>query len=115
MSLNNSGIYYNLYYIHGSEVNATSWINENTGKKHLVLDSYSKLRFSDYPFINHFTIDPVLAKNESGYIYLDYTNVTKGLYAIFLNGNIIEYKFINQNNNQNLVYSNKYNLVYKNN
>lgn len=112
LALNNSGTYYDIYYIHKSELAATLWLDQQNANKPLVTDQYARLRFPEYPFLKQHTIDPIFSKDISEYIYYDYTNTHRGIYADFLSGNVLEYSYSDQKENQNLLYSNIDNKIF---
>jgi len=114
LALNNSGTYYDVYYVHKGELAATNWLNQQNNQKLLVADPYARLRFLEYPFLKQHVVDPVLSKDVSAYLYHDYTNVNKGLYASFLSGNVLEYSYFGlKKENQNLLYSNQDSQIYE--
>lgn len=113
LALNNSGIYYDFYYVHKSELVAAKWLNQLDTHMQVAMDRYARMRFPEYPFLKQYAVDPVLSKNVSEYLYQDYTNVHRGIYANYLRGNVIEYSYSSPTADGNLLYSNQDNRIYK--
>lgn len=113
LALNNSGTYYDIYYVHKSELAATKWLNQIDTHMNIAMDRYARMRFPGYPFLKQYPVDPVLSKNESEYLYQDYANIHNQIYANYLRGNVIKYSYSSPTANGNLLYSNKDNRIYK--
>jgi hypothetical protein len=114
LTLNNSGLYYDVYFMHKSELSAIKWLNQQNGQKNLVVDQYARLRFLDNPFLKYHIIDPIKSNNTSEYLYQDYTNTHNSTYATLLSGDIIQYYYSSSTIiNGNLLYSNQDNRIYE--
>jgi uncharacterized membrane protein len=113
LALNNSGTYYDIYYVHRGEVIATDWLTQVNRGKSVAADSYGAIRFPGFPFESERIINPVFAGTH-GYLYQDYANTHNGLYASFLSGDLLEYTYKSPIANGNLVYSNQDSKIYHN-
>lgn len=122
LHLNNSGLYYDLYYLHGSEVASISWLDaafKSSGgyvfQPYVQSDRYtfSKIEsISSLKSLNY--IYPGLIRKDS-YVFLGYSNVKKQQAAISYNGNNIIYdysaKFLDSH--KNLIYNNGESRIYR--
>ena len=111
-ALNNAGVYYDLYYVHGGELTAARWVVQRDNDHPLAADSYATMRLN-YSFGKERTINPLFANNTK-YFYQDYANIHEGLYATFLSGDTIEYTYHSSLTNGNLVYVNQDSHIYEN-
>jgi len=112
LSLNNSGQYYDLYYVHSGEVLASSWLLQHRGHQSVAADSYAAIRFPQYPFEKAHPESPVFAPYAQ-YLYQDYANKNQRLYAGFINGDVIEYSYTSPvATNGNLVYASQDSSIY---
>jgi glycosyltransferase involved in cell wall biosynthesis/uncharacterized membrane protein len=112
LSLNNSGQYYDIYYVHNGEVLASTWLQDNHGSQTVAADDYAAIRFPNYPFEKVYLNNPVLAPSAK-YLYQDYANMHQGLYGGFIDGDVIEYQYTSPiATNGNLVYVNQDSRIY---
>jgi uncharacterized membrane protein/glycosyltransferase involved in cell wall biosynthesis len=117
MALNNAGTYYDIYYVHKGETLSADWIDVkaqvSTAKVDVDADEYGKTRFLNYPFQKEYIVNPVVADEyKTEYLYQDYVNVHRGVYAAFLDGDVLEYTFNDQTGSRNLVYVNQSSRIY---
>ncbi len=123
LNLNNSGTYYDIYYLHKTEVVGVDWLTrqakEQIGPEYIQsivqTDPFSFSK-QNYLFeINPLSdINPGLVRRDA-YVYLGYSNVTKNQATVSFNGNTLTYnypvKFLDDN--KNLLYDNGGSRVYK--
>jgi uncharacterized membrane protein len=114
LALNSSGVYYDIYFLHKSEIVATKWLNKQNDQKNLAVDGYNRLRFIENSSSKYKMVSQLKSNNISEYLYQDFSNVHNGTYANYLSGNVIQYSYINSTTiNGNLVYSNQDNRIYE--
>ena len=114
LSLNNSGQYYSIYYMHPQEEAGVSWLSAQSG----VLPSGVQATHSSNRFLftspakvtgQQFIEDafPVLLRQHA-WVILDYSTLHTGLAAASYDGDLIPYKYPIGilENNKNLVYNN---------
>lgn len=114
LSLNNAGLYYDFFYSHQSDVLATQWLAANRDKKLTIfVDTNSASPLLQYHVYSGLINNPKgkTPSNSSGYVYQDFTNVTKGVYRVILN-DIDEYTDPGTTANRNLVYTNQFSRIY---
>jgi glycosyltransferase involved in cell wall biosynthesis/uncharacterized membrane protein len=108
LSLNNAGTYYDIYYEHKGELISAQWIDEQPGGHTVTADNYGKARFPNYPFQKDIITNPIKSDDtHTNYLYQNYANVHKGVYADFLSGDVLEYRYQDGKSNRNLWYSNQ--------
>lgn len=112
MALNNSGLYYDIYYVHDGENIAANWLTTSGTGSSISADQYASVRFPDYPFLKNHIVSPVDASDYNTYLYQDYANLYSGNYAVFLNGDVIEYIYRSPLASGNLVYDNHDSKIY---
>lgn len=115
LHLNNDGTYYDIYYLHETEVVGISWLaskiaNKNVGEYQSEVQSdrysFSKVKsLSDINILND--IHPGLIRKDS-YVYLGFANVHKQQATLSYNSNLITYTYPIQflDDSKDLVYSN---------
>jgi len=113
LSLNNSGQYYDLYYVQPGEQLSSTWLLENRNGQSVAADMYAGIRFPGYPFEKAYLLDPAHAPNAQ-YLYQDYASTHQGLYAEYINGDVIEYSYQSPITKNNLVYDNQSSRIYHN-
>lgn len=117
MQLNNFGLYYNLYYVHSSELISIKWLETNKDKNLVTYaDWYTTRKIGVFSNSSIWVNNSVLPQNitKNGYVYSGYTNTLKGLSYVFYKGEVpyaFPKKFLN--NNKNLIYSNGETKIYK--
>ena len=112
MYLDNSGLYYDAYYVHKSDVLAIVWLSKSNVNNDPVEanlhDTNKLLTYGDVNALSDF-FPPVIRKN--AYVYLDTSNVR----VVLIGENVIVYnspkKFLDDN--KNLVYSNGKDNIYR--
>lgn len=121
LSLNNSGLYYDVYYTHPQELSAVSWL------WHQPQVAASGVQAENFTFRLGFITAPDVTGQQgiadiyptylfqSSYVMLGYSNVHTGVASADVNGNLIAYKYpvgLLQTN-KNLVYNNGGSEIYK--
>lgn len=115
--LNNSGTDFERFYTHNSEIKSIHWLLEHYDNKLIYSSSESKNKIQAFGKSVPMVIDIVLpfAIDKDAYVYLSYTNVTKGRDYIYTKGMSIGYNipttFLNEN--KNLIYNNGGSKIYK--
>jgi uncharacterized membrane protein len=112
LNLNNSGVYYDAFYVHESEVEAAKWLkkkmeNDDTLTYDVATDLYVYNKLSYLQAFQQFqNIFPTNIQRDS-YVFLGYSNVNRGISTISYNGNLISYHYPVQflENNKDLIYS----------
>jgi hypothetical protein len=124
LNLNNSGGYYDLYYMHPQEESAINWLSEQPNVASVLEDG---VQAEDFTYRFYFTnpsdingkeslidIYPTLI-HRSSWVILSYTNVRTGIAAVFYSGDIIGYSYpiAFLQAAKNLVYDNGGAEIYK--
>lgn len=100
LHLNNSGPYYDNYYIHGSEVSAFVWINDQIEQSEsseflseLQADHYFSKKLSEKSNLStpSGTYPGLISKN--AYVFLGHHNVNRGNSTIFYSGTTLTFKY----------------------
>jgi uncharacterized membrane protein len=121
LNLNNSGVYYDDYYVHPQEVGALQWLG---GKPGTLPGGVQAEPFTDlFYFKNAHDIDgrqyvtdiyPTLLR-KSTWVVLGYSTVHTGIATASVNGDLVPYRYpmgvLRQN--KNLVYDNGGTEIYK--
>ncbi len=108
LPLNNSGIYYDFFYGHDSDIIGTNWLAANRDKKeNIKFDTGAVL--PTVPFKYGFGL--VDDKN-TGYLYRDYTDTTTDTFRIIIEGVFIQYRNPVITADRDKVYSNTYAQIY---
>ena len=116
LTLNNSGFYYDAYFIHGGEMDAFLWLKGQGIDLPVQSDMYfSNVRLLTYSDIGaRPRILPETTLKDS-IVYQSYTNSVKGSAIEFIDGDVLYYtlptKFFDDN--KNLIYSSGQSKVYK--
>jgi uncharacterized membrane protein len=122
LHLNNDGLYYDIYYLHSTEIEGIQWLQSNLNESgeheyqsEVQTDRYSSLKAES--IIETSTandIYPALIRKNS-YVYLGYTNVQKHQSTISYNGNLISYMYPLQflDDTKDLIYDNGGAKVFK--
>lgn len=100
LHLNNSGDYYDVYYLHPEEKGAIEWLQDRLSdneRKHVqsevATDRYTFSRVREYSGIQ--TADdifPMLLRREA-YVFLGFSTVTKDQATVFHAGEVITYRY----------------------
>ncbi|HEV2402801.1 MAG TPA: glycosyltransferase [Candidatus Saccharimonadales bacterium] len=121
LQLNNSGQYYDVYYMHTTEVTAINWLsglvhgNGSSVQAEVQTDRYA---FREVTSLTNLSprddITPGLIRQKS-YVYLGYTDSTKHQATFLYNGDLVTYTYPIQflDNNKNLIYNNGGARVYQ--
>ncbi len=121
LSVNNSGLYYDVYYTHPQELSAVSWL---WGQPQV---SISGVQAENFTFRLGFITAPDVTGQQgladiyptylfqSSYVILSYSNLHTGVASTDVNGNLIAYKYPVEllQTTKNLVYSNGGAEIYK--
>ena len=115
LSLNNSGIYYQTYYVHYGEIDSAAWLLKvDTQKTPVEMDDYAKLRFLNSIYTGQMIIKPVTAIIQGDYIYNDVGNTTTNTYQAETGVGKVGYQLADSIPDQkNLVYTNGESSIYK--
>ena len=100
LSLNNAGLYYDIYYPHTQEVVAITWLRthipaalQTSVQSEVVTDEYEFQRLKIYSGINVLNdIYPTLLRSRS-YVYLSTSTVRRDLAVVSFKGNLVTYRF----------------------
>jgi len=100
LSLNNSGLYYNIYYPHAEEIVAINWLRrhippriQTSVQSEVVTDQFEFQRLKIYSGINlRNDIYPTLLRRNS-YVYLSWSTVRNDLATVAYKGNLVTYKY----------------------
>lgn len=116
-ALNNSGIQYESYYIHTSEVMSKEWLMKQKKASQplsIQMDSYALLRFQDEIMKSEVRVLKFWESRPNDYLYEDYANVVIGSYQASAEGNHINYSLRDKpSSSMNLIYNNTQSKVYK--
>lgn len=118
LHLNNNGQYYDSYYLHKSEVVATSWLQtavRNQPHADVQSDIFTAIRINSLTGLPvQEDITPGLVERDA-YVFLGYTDETKGQVTVTYNGDSLTYtypiQFLNQQ--KNLIYNNGGAEIYR--
>lgn len=117
MQLNNFGLYYNLYYVHDSELDSIKWLETNKSKNLATYaDWYTTRKITVFSNNSIWVKNSILPQNitKDGYVYSGFTNTLKNLSYVFYKGEVpyaFPKKFLNEN--KDLIYSNGETEIYK--
>lgn len=106
LALNNSGFYYDAYYIDKGENRAAEWLmKENTTNIGVAVDPYALLRFNpaDRERLN---ITSPFTTSTRAYVYKDRSNSQTATYMININSNLYYYRVERPKAVENCFYSN---------
>jgi uncharacterized membrane protein len=124
LQLANSGLYYDLYYSHTSEVIAANWLQSAVHNEPGVTQINTTLSGTGYVFHTLNQTPSVSVTNEgiypglllkNGYVFVGYTATVNDRANIYVNGNLFTYKYPTEflNDNKNLLYTNGQTRIYK--
>jgi uncharacterized membrane protein len=120
--LSNSGPYYDLYYVHGTEVAAAQWLQSAIGNRSAEIaalaptDGYVFNQMSQEPNLNLLQVGvyPGVVPVDA-YVFLGYTTTVKDQANIYVNGNLVTYRypmsFLDQH--KDLLYANGGASIYR--
>jgi uncharacterized membrane protein len=121
LHLNNSGTYYDIYYLHQGEITAIDWLasrmhnGDTKVQSEIQSDRYAltKLRAISDLHVRDDIAPGLIRKNS--YVFLSNANVTKGQATVTYNSDLVTYKYPREflQKNKNLVYSNGYSEIYR--
>jgi uncharacterized membrane protein len=122
LHLSNSGTYYNVYYSHPEEVAAVDWLRRTITpgghedvQREVQSDRYTFTRVATLSELNTGNdIFPWLVRRNA-YVFLGYTNVAKRESTVFLDGDLVTYRYPLSflTDNKDLIYSSGGARVYK--
>lgn len=122
LHLNNSGQYYDLYYIHPQERAAISWLQDRIAvggngniQSEVTTDRYTFNRVQEYAGIRSVDdIYPTLVRRQA-YVFLGSTNVRKKQASVFFEGDLITYYYPTSflDEEKDLLYSNGGAAIYR--
>lgn len=108
LPLNNSGIYYNYFYTHSSDITGTHWLAAHHDKSQdIKFDSGAAIAIQPFKY----GVGLVNTGNP-GYLYLDYTDTTRDSFRTIIDGVFIEYSNPTVLIDRNKVYANNYAKIY---
>jgi uncharacterized membrane protein len=121
LHLDNDGTYYDIYYLHGSEIAGIEWLANkihDTGKEYQSEAQSDRYAFSKAQSIANINlqndIHPGIIRRDS-YVYLGFTNINKDQTTVFYDGDLITYTypvdFLDEN--KDLIYSNSGARIYR--
>jgi uncharacterized membrane protein len=109
LPLNNSGVYYDFFYTHTSDINGTQWLAKNRDpKSDLKFDSSAALPLVPFKY----GVGLVKSSNK-GYLYVDHADTQRHTFRTIINGDFIEYTNASATKNKNLIYASQYAKIYK--
>jgi uncharacterized membrane protein len=121
LHLNNSGTYYDTYYVHPEESAGMAWLTNDVartgGNVQAETESY-RYTFTGSKTLHRIeTLDdiyPVLVRQDS-YVFLGYTNVRQHLATVSIDGDLVTYHYpLNfLDDNKDLIYANGGARVYR--
>jgi uncharacterized membrane protein len=111
MSLNNHGRYYDIYYVHQSEIDAIEWLSyHGSPDVPVYADWFAGRKIATFASRPVWIVSNVLPQNitKDGYVFVDVTNMQKGAAYVFYNGNELPYRFPKEflKANKHLIYTN---------
>jgi uncharacterized membrane protein len=114
LALNNSGTYYDAYYVHTGEIKSADWLlSNNSDSRPVAMDSYAQIRFLAPIISKQITVVSPFNKTNNDYFYRDYGNIHHDLYYANLSGNVSDYLLLDQSYlTSNQVYVNQASDVY---
>jgi uncharacterized membrane protein len=100
LSLNNAGLYYDIYYPHTQEIAGVNWLRahvppalQTTVQSEVVTDEFEFQRLRTFAGVNSINdIYPTLLRRDS-YVFLGYTTVHQDLAPISYKGNLVVYRY----------------------
>lgn len=96
LALNNKGRYYDMYYVHQSEIDAINWLSDH-GNLDLPVyaDWFAGRKIATFSSRPMWIVSNVLPQNitRNGYVFVDVTNMQKNAAFVFYNGNELPYRF----------------------
>ena len=111
LAFNNYGRYYDIYYVHQSELDAINWLSYH-GNPSLptYADWFAGRKIATFASRPIWIVSNVLPQNitKDGYVFVDVTNVQKGAAYVFYNGNELPYRFPTEflQTNKHRIYTN---------
>jgi uncharacterized membrane protein len=117
LSLNNSGLYYDAYYTHGTEISSMDWLATTHDPQTTIQSDhyFAEVKILAYTGIaTDATLLPQTIERNS-YVYLDHTNVSLGDVIEFIESDAIYYHFplAFLQNNKSLIYNNGGSEIYR--
>jgi uncharacterized membrane protein len=122
LHLNNSGQYYDNFYLHRQELSAIIWLQSHTAadaatsaQPAVATDRYAFTRFQNYSEIK--TADDIfpMSVQTDAYAFLGYTSIRKGQVTVSFAGDFVTYKYPVDflDKNKSLLYSSDGARIYR--
>jgi uncharacterized membrane protein len=121
LHLNNSGQYYDNYYLHAQEVSAITWL-QNRGTRHGATSVQTEVATDRFVItqINVSEISPTddifpMLLRKDAYAFLGYPNIRKGQVTFSIAGDLVTYKYPVEflDKNKSLIYSSNGARIYR--
>jgi uncharacterized membrane protein len=96
LALNDKGRYYDMYYVHQSEIDAIDWLSHHANPDLPVYaDWFAGRKIATFSTRPMWIVSNVLPQNitREGYVFVDVTNMKKNAAFVFYNGNELPYRF----------------------
>jgi uncharacterized membrane protein len=111
LPLNNSGPYYNMYYVHETEQASIAWLSKYGNTEYpTYADWFAGRKLATFGTRNIWVVGNVLPQNitHESYVYVDATNKNLGAAYVFYQGHELPYRFPTQflQDQKNTIYSN---------
>jgi uncharacterized membrane protein len=113
LSLNNAGEYYEMYYIHSSDIMSAEWLNQISEQKSVHFDLSSSFRLLNYTRYNTVQSQQIITNGSYEYLYTGYPNVVDNVFYANIKGTNIRYEVNGGISDRNDIYNNAYSKVYK--
>jgi uncharacterized membrane protein len=118
LHLANSGLYYDIYYTHESDLRGAEWVEENVPKDIDAVIQTDRSDFSELRRVNGVSVIPGVYPGivrTTSYVFLNYENTHNEMSIIMWNGDIVEYayplRFLEKN--KDALYSNGTVVIYR--
>ena len=122
LNLNNSGEYYDDYYVHPQELEATQWLNGDLRDLQVAVQAttFTIPNYIKEPLFSYESPPPITdifptLIQKSSWVMLEYSTVKTDIATVPINGDLIEYRYPTGvlNQNKDLVYDNGGTVIYK--
>ena len=122
INLNDSGLYYNIYYLHPQEITGIDWLQSHLAtnalgpiQSEVEIDNYTFSQLQTFTGLSPVNdIYPILLRRNA-YVFLGYATVTKDQATFFYGGDLITYQYPMDilNSTKDLVYSSNGVRIYR--
>jgi uncharacterized membrane protein len=122
LHLNNSGTYYDTYYVHPEELAGMTWLSTNStagtdGTVQAEVETYRYTFTDSGSLVRIDTLDDIYPEliRQDAYVFLGYTNVRERLATVSIDGDLVTYHYpLNfLDDNKDLIYANGGARVYR--